>query len=114
MRWLKGVESKEFWAKMFNDNMAIVCTADILYSCLHHSWIRMDEVNLLIFDEAHHTKKNHPYARIIKDFYIERKDVEKRPRILGMTASPVGRTGRPREGRSRIGRPPPQSNRHSG
>ncbi|KAL2023066.1 hypothetical protein VTK56DRAFT_3976 [Thermocarpiscus australiensis] len=83
------VSCKEFWEKVFNENMAIVCTAEILYSCLHHSYIRMDQINLLIFDEAHHTKKNHPYARIIKDFYVEVEDKERRPRILGMTASPV-------------------------
>lgn len=80
---------KEFWDKTFDENMAIVCTADILYSCLSHSWISMEQINLLVFDEAHHAKGNHPYARIIKDFYAEVKDPEKKPRILGMTASPV-------------------------
>lgn len=81
--------TQDFWHKTFDENMAIVCTAEILYQCLTHSYIRMDQVNLLVFDEAHHTKKNHPYARIIKDFYAEVKDLNKRPRILGMTASPV-------------------------
>ncbi|KAK4165937.1 dicer-like protein 1 [Cladorrhinum sp. PSN259] len=79
---------KDFWAKTFGENMGIVCTAEILYSCLAHSYIRMDQLNLLVFDEAHHTKKNHPYARIIKDFYAPTED-DKKPRILGMTASPV-------------------------
>jgi endoribonuclease Dicer len=81
--------SQDFWHKTYDNNMAIVCTAEILYQCLTHSYIRMDQINLLVFDEAHHTKKNHPYARIIKDFYAEVKDEKKRPRILGMTASPV-------------------------
>lgn len=81
--------SAEFWETTFQENMAIVCTSEILYQCLHHSYIRMDQINLLIFDECHHTKKNHPYARIIKDFYIQNEDNEARPRILGMTASPV-------------------------
>jgi len=80
---------KAFWEKTFDENMAIVCTAEILYQCLTHSYIRMDQINLLVFDEAHHTKKNHPYARIIKYFYAEVEDGKKRPRILGMTASPV-------------------------
>lgn len=80
---------KDFWQKIFDENMAIVCTAEILYQCLTHSYIRMDQINLLVFDEAHHTKKNHPYARIIKYFYAEVEDGKKRPRILGMTASPV-------------------------
>ncbi|KAH6856644.1 dicer-like protein 1 [Chaetomium sp. MPI-CAGE-AT-0009] len=81
--------SGDFWHKTFDENMAIICTAEILYQCLTHSYIRMDQINLLVFDEAHHTKKNHPYARIIKDFYAHVKDQNKRPRILGMTASPV-------------------------
>ncbi|GKT62072.1 RNase3 domain-containing protein [Colletotrichum tofieldiae] len=81
--------SGEFWAQQFEENMVIVCTAAILQKCLTHSYIRMEQINLLIFDEAHHTKKNHPYARIIKDFYIQEPDQKKRPRILGMTASPV-------------------------
>ncbi|OHE95729.1 RNase3 domain-containing protein [Colletotrichum orchidophilum] len=81
--------SREFWTEQFEKNMVIVCTAAILQKCLVHSYIRMDQINLLIFDEAHHTKKNHPYARIIKDFYIKEPEKEKRPKILGMTASPV-------------------------
>ena len=57
--------SKETWRKVFAENMVIVCTAEILAQCLMHSFISMDEINLLIFDEAHHTKKNHPYARSV-------------------------------------------------
>ncbi|KAI1377597.1 hypothetical protein F4677DRAFT_414896 [Hypoxylon crocopeplum] len=79
----------DFWKEKTRDSMVIVCTAEILLSCLHHSYIKMDNINLLIFDEAHHTKKNHPYARIIKDFYASLEGSRRRPRILGMTASPV-------------------------
>ncbi|CAK7220492.1 Dicer-like protein 1 [Sporothrix bragantina] len=87
MRW----SSKDFWDGTLKDHMVIVCTADILLKCLHHSYIRMDQINLLIFDEAHHTKKNHSYARIIKDFYQDQrgKDGSRLPKIFGMTASPV-------------------------
>lgn len=85
-----AASQKRFWERVFEENMAVVCTAEILYKCLHHSFIRMNQINLLVFDEAHHTKKSHPYARIIKDFYIEaKKSGDKKPRILGMTASPV-------------------------
>ncbi|KAI0840705.1 hypothetical protein F5Y06DRAFT_285553 [Hypoxylon sp. FL0890] len=80
----------DFWQQKTEESMVIVCTAEILLSCLHHSFIKMERINLLIFDEAHHTKKNHPYARIIKDFYASLEEGEqRRPRILGMTASPV-------------------------
>lgn len=80
--------SKEVWETEFNKNMVIVCTADVLLACLMHSFITMRQINLLIFDEAHHAKENHPYARIIKDFYISEVETS-RPRIFGMTASPV-------------------------
>ncbi|KAK3487801.1 uncharacterized protein B0T23DRAFT_398479 [Neurospora hispaniola] len=85
---VEGVESKAFWKEALEQNEVVVCTAEILSTALHHSWIRMDQINLLIFDEAHHTKKDHPYARIIKNFYID-EQLERRPRILGLTASPV-------------------------
>lgn len=86
---MKGMMgTKEFWDKQFAENMVVVCTAQILLDCLHNGFISMAQINLLVFDEAHHTKKNHPYARIIKSHYI-RLEKEKRPRIMGMTASPV-------------------------
>lgn len=54
---------KLVWDKHFSENMAIVLTAEVLYNCLLHSFITIDQINLLIFDEAHHAKKNHAYAR---------------------------------------------------
>ena len=82
------IGSTEFWKDLFMNNMVVVCTAQILLDSLSSGFIRMERINLLIFDEAHHTKKNHPYARIIKDFYL-RTEKPEQPRILGMTASPV-------------------------
>ncbi|OJD12301.1 hypothetical protein AJ78_07077 [Emergomyces pasteurianus Ep9510] len=81
--------SKDTWEKHFSKNMIIVCTADVLNQCLFHSFIQMKQINLLIFDEAHHAKKDHPYARILKDFYLQTTEVQNRPKIFGMTASPV-------------------------
>ncbi|KAF9781071.1 hypothetical protein IL306_014111 [Fusarium sp. DS 682] len=80
-------KTKEYWDKQFSENMVVVCTAQILLDCLTCGFITMSRINLLIFDEAHHTKKKHPYARIMDGYY--RKNEGERPRILGMTASPV-------------------------
>lgn len=86
---MAGVMStKAFWDEQLAGRMVFVCTAQILLDCLNHGFLHIGQVNLLIFDEAHHTKKNHPYARIIKDHYL-RETPANRPRILGMTASPV-------------------------
>lgn len=81
------MRTKEFWDTQFGENMVVVCTAQILLDCLNSGFIKMSGINLLIFDEAHHTKKNHPYARIIKGHYI--RETKEKPRVLGMTASPV-------------------------
>jgi endoribonuclease Dicer len=77
------------WKKLKSQNKAIVCTAEVLNQCLMHSFVKIEEINLLIFDEAHHTKKGHPYARIIKDYYLAQSEPSLRPKIFGMTASPV-------------------------
>lgn len=81
------IRSQEYWDTQFAENMAFVCTAQILLDLLACGFISMGQINLIVFDEAHHAKKSHPYARIIKDHYLRARD--ERPRILGMTASPV-------------------------
>lgn len=60
--------SMQTWAEYFKDNMVIVCTADIMHQCLLNSYVRMEQINLLILDEAHHAKKDHAYARLVMDF----------------------------------------------
>ncbi|KAG6013044.1 hypothetical protein E4U43_007513 [Claviceps pusilla] len=84
---VSGLKTKEDWDAQIRENMAIVCTAQILLDLLGSGLISMSQINLLIFDEAHHTKKSHPYAKIVRNHYLRMKT--ERPRILGMTASPV-------------------------
>ena len=67
----------------------VVSTAEVLNQCLGHGYVKISGISLLIFDEAHHAKKDHPFARIIKDYYLAEKDLSLRPRIFSMTASPV-------------------------
>jgi len=87
-------------------------TADVLHNCLTHGLVKMKNINLICFDEAHHAKKNHVYARyeskgqinkfeltfhrIIRDFYAD-EPPESQPRIFGMTASPVDSRDDPKE-----------------
>nr|GAT53713.1 predicted protein [Mycena chlorophos] len=46
-----------------------------------------DVISLLVFDEAHNCQKNHPYAVIMREYF--QLPSEFRPKIFGMTASPV-------------------------
>ncbi|CAG8979867.1 hypothetical protein HYALB_00002640 [Hymenoscyphus albidus] len=88
---------REKWTKILNDNMVIVCTAEVLRHCLGHGFVSMNGINLLVFDEAHHAKKDHPYARIIMDHYAVMPQNARRPKIFGMTASPVDAKVSPRK-----------------
>jgi endoribonuclease Dicer len=63
-------------------------TAQILVNLVTHSLWSLQRVSLLVFDECHHTRKNHPYNTIMRE-YSHIKAAEDRPRIFGMTASPI-------------------------
>lgn len=80
-------DSAAFWKEHLDSSMVVVSTAQVFFDCLNHGFLSINQINLLVFDEAHHTKKNHPYSRIMKNHY--RQAQEPRPRILGLTASPV-------------------------
>ncbi|EXJ94083.1 hypothetical protein A1O1_02476 [Capronia coronata CBS 617.96] len=87
-----GLWRKAEWDKIFTDNSVVVCTAPVLDGCLMHGYLNMGQISLIVFDEAHHCKKNHPYSRIIRDYYLKWKGT--RPRIFGMTASPADESRR--------------------
>lgn len=78
---------KPTWEKEFNEYNVLVMTAQIFVDLLHHAYIRLPQVNLLIFDECHHAKKNDPYKQIMQFFDCCLRDVH--PKVMGLTASIV-------------------------
>jgi endoribonuclease Dicer len=68
--------------------------AQILVNLITHSLWSLDRVSLLVFDECHHARKNHPYNIIMRE-YFHIKTIADRPRVFGMTASPVWNTKDP-------------------
>ncbi|CAN6448058.1 unnamed protein product [Victoria cruziana] len=88
----KHLDNHKEWESEIENYEVFVMTPEILLRNLHHRFMRMDTIALLIFDECHHAQKRHPYAQIMKEFYS--RDAIKRPHIFGLTASPVvGRGG---------------------
>lgn len=75
-------------------DIPIYLAAQILVNLITHSLWSLQRVSLLVFDECHHTRKNHPYNTIMRE-YFHIKAVEQRPRIFGMTASPIWNTKDP-------------------
>lgn len=78
-----------------------VCNMTLIRLVLSH-WLlfaphKYDvQVSLLIFDECHHTRLNHPYNVIMRDSY-RHCSPSQRPKIFGMTASVVWRPSRAQE-----------------
>lgn len=52
------------WYKQLQDHEVLVMTAQIFVDLLGHARIKLSQVNLIVFDECHHAKKEHPYAQV--------------------------------------------------
>ncbi|KAG0353421.1 Dicer-like protein 1 [Gamsiella multidivaricata] len=80
------------WDVVFETADVIVLTAQILSDLLRHGYIKMNRIHLLVFDECHHARKDHPFCKIMKEFYHNTPERD-RPKVFGMTASPSMDTG---------------------
>ncbi|KAF8162827.1 hypothetical protein B0H34DRAFT_693086 [Crassisporium funariophilum] len=76
------------WKNRFESYDVFVMTAQILVNFITHSLWSIDKISLLIFDECHHARKNHPYNTILREYFQVRPSSQ-RPKIFGMTASPI-------------------------
>ncbi|ORY81751.1 hypothetical protein BCR35DRAFT_303884 [Leucosporidium creatinivorum] len=83
-----NLSNDEEWAHNVENYDCLVLTAQLLLDSLAHGFIGMQDISLMVFDEAHHAKTNHPFASILRDFY-HRAPPYQRPKILGLTASPI-------------------------
>ncbi|KAI7902630.1 uncharacterized protein BX663DRAFT_509905 [Cokeromyces recurvatus] len=77
---------KEMWREIFENNDICILTAQIYLDVLRRSFLTLDEVNLMIFDECHHAVKGHPFNLIMYEFYHQWR---LKPKIFSMTASPI-------------------------
>ena len=75
------------FAHVLHSCQVLACTPVKLLHALMSARISMDQIALLVFDEAHHVSRSDPYAVLMQYFYRPLA-VEARPRVLALTASP--------------------------
>ncbi|KAL4260943.1 helicase family protein [Pleurotus pulmonarius] len=79
---------RQGWQACFEQHELFVMTAQIFLNFLAHSIWSIDKTSIIIFDECHHARKKHAYNQITNGFYFH-TPVDQRPKIFGMTASPI-------------------------
>ena len=79
---------KSAWESEYLKYDVMVMTAQIFLDHLRHAYVKLGDIGLLVFDECHHARKSHPYNLIMREFYFFTA-VEERPKVLGLTASPI-------------------------
>nr|CAD1836220.1 unnamed protein product [Ananas comosus var. bracteatus] len=86
-----GYWSAQSWRKEVSTE-STDCGDDtqILLDALRHAFLTLDMVCLMILDECHRACGDHPYTRIMKEFYHRSKC---KPSVFGMTASPISKRG---------------------
>ncbi|KAK7395386.1 hypothetical protein VNO78_15942 [Psophocarpus tetragonolobus] len=84
----KGIDgwNSSCWEKEVEEHDVMVMTPQILLDSLRKAFFKMETVSLLVIDECHRASGSHPYVKIMKEFYHTSAN---KPKIFGMTASPV-------------------------
>ena len=85
-RWIATIQ-----ALSENKIDLLVMTSQILINLMADECpvLRMSDISVLVFDEAHHCFGNHSYNQIMRDYYKTTSNRFK-PLVLALTASPAG------------------------
>lgn len=92
-----GVDTWNFsqWTQELSQCHVAVMTPAILLNLLAGGMLQMHQIHTIIFDEAHHASGRSPYSLIMRDFYHSNTTTSRRPRILGLTATPTSGSSKP-------------------
>ncbi|PFH58992.1 hypothetical protein XA68_12944 [Ophiocordyceps unilateralis] len=82
--------NKSTWEEALDGTRIIVTTYQVLLDALNNAFVRMDQLSLIIFDEAHNCVGKHPGSKLMKNFYHGRRERGGTlPSVLGLTATPT-------------------------
>ena len=67
----------------------VIATCQVMVNLFHHAQISMKHINLIVFDECHHGRRDHPMHKLMK-IYMDVLNECDRPRIIGLTGMLIG------------------------
>ncbi|CAF0962428.1 unnamed protein product [Brachionus calyciflorus] len=81
---------EKIWKNEIEKYQVLVMTPQILVDMISFCFIKLEKINLIIFDECHHATGSHPYTQIMKKLKEKRQEPNNvNVRVLGLTASIV-------------------------
>ncbi|XP_062517552.1 ATP-dependent RNA helicase DHX58-like isoform X2 [Corticium candelabrum] len=106
---ITGDQGNTALCQQTNISDVVVMTPMVLVNAMKEKnpQVQFSDVSLIIFDECHHTEKEHPYMHVMDIYFKEKFDYSEAghalPRVLGMTATlGVGSTSTPRDAQSHV------------
>ncbi|PHH72273.1 hypothetical protein CDD80_4653 [Ophiocordyceps camponoti-rufipedis] len=85
--------SESTWEAALDGTRIIITTYQVLLDALSNAFVSMDQLSLIIFDEAHNCVEKHPGSKLMKTFYHDRRGRGgSLPSVLGLTATPSFRS----------------------
>ena len=90
----KSKSDYDLFKKMWDSVNVFVAIPSIIYKILSVGFLKIFDISMMVFDECHHTNDDHPYNKIMNEFYFFYKKKLGNanfpyPRIYGLTASPL-------------------------
>lgn len=61
----------------------MVATCQIILDVIRHGYIKMKHLSLIIFDECHHGRREHPMHQLMSHYH--KAPESERPRVIGLT-----------------------------
>ncbi|XP_039289133.1 endoribonuclease Dicer [Nilaparvata lugens] len=82
--------SEQIWKRELDNKSVIVMTSQILLNLLSHSYLKLSNIRIIVFDECHNAVKDHPMRCIMK--FFENVPASQQPHVVGLTGSLLNST----------------------
>lgn len=66
----KSKSDYDLFKKMWDSVNVFVAIPSIIYKILSVGFLKIFDISMMVFDECHHTNDDHPYNKIMNEFYF--------------------------------------------